>query len=211
MRGDELERNVKDEFVYEWRCVGYYTAALKAAVTGVRSVLSDEALLQAMGYESMVVDMEYPNEGQEYPYIHVMYNDKGFKPMSLSRKDYVKNGDSFDEYVRYKFDGTVMVNVYATTILERERICDFLIGASKRICEAIGENDWISIQGNPDTIRSTASNESVGTPWDEDEMTCFRQMSIDVAGEFMYREGANPQYIEKINIIANPNGYPELR
>lgn len=188
------------------RVVGYLSAALSAGVWATRQQVNSDAYRAVHGYDEIPVNMEAPMEGQSYPYIHVMYQDNGFQPLSIEEGRYgVSDGaegePSVDRYSIYKFSGRYVVNVYATTILERECITDCLIGAlgiDDSYRNLFYENPYLSVSPNMHTLSSPSARESWGTPWDADAMTAFRQLSFDVVGEFVYRVGTDARYISKI-------------
>ena len=206
MENDSIYDYPGHNVLHDDNVVGYFTAALKAGVWAVRKHLNSDVYKQILGSE-IPVDMEAPMEGTRYPYIHVMYQDNGFKPISLGEskiisfeEDGVKKAD---EFTLYKFEGQYRINIYATTILERERIADCCIGAigiDRHFRKKLVENPYINIAPNMHTMSSPTSNESWGTPWDENVMTAFRQLSFNVVGEFCYRTTFGGGYISKIEL-----------
>ena len=195
------------------RAVGYLTAALRAGVSTVRTMMNKKEYLDIMGYDSIPVDMEAPNENQQYPYIHVMYRNKGIQPATLDDLHYVEYKTQEDGKVVahddvfsiYKFSGEYILNIYATTILERETIADTVIGAlaiDPRFKQLLIDNPYLGISPNLDTFDTLSSNESWGTPWSADVMTAYRQCNFSVVGEFVWRYGTPAEFISAINISA---------
>ena len=203
--------------LHDIHVIGYLTACMKAGVESVRTCVNSDDSKKVHGYDLIPVDIEAPMQEQRYPYIHVIYDNKGFEPESLSDwskvvyrdKDNVAHEDILS---RYKFDGRYSINIYATSILERETISDCLIGAigiDETFRKTLVSNEYINIAPNMHTLASNVSNESWGTPWDADVMTCFRQFTFDVVGEFYYRLSDIPAFLEKIVIEAHREN-PEL-
>lgn len=191
----------------DYGVVGYLTAALKAGVHAVRETINSADYRAIHGYDEIPVDMEAPIEDARYPYIHVMYKNKGMRPTSLDESmhiSYDEGGATVnDEYHIYMFEGTYVLNLYARTILERETLADCMIGAigiDDRFRDLLQGNEWIAISPNLHTFSLGNSNESWGTPWSADEMTAFRQLTFDVQGEFCYRKGGVASFIESIRV-----------
>ena len=188
------------------RAVGYFTACIRAGVDVTRRMLNSDEYKEVHGYDEIPVDMEYPQVGQHYPYVQVMYQNSKFYPSSLEEAEFYKPDDellSEDRANLYLFEGSYIVSVYANTILERETICDCLIGmmgVDDNYRNGFYESPYVNIAPNMHTLSSPTANESVGTPWDADALTCYRQFRFDVRGEFLYRVGMPVTYIEAIEI-----------
>ena len=188
-------------------CIGYFTAVLKAGKTTVDAIINSDKYKAVHGFDHIPVEIEYPMTDQRYPYIHVMYRNTSFVPMSLEERrflDYkIDDVEKTDEYAFYKFDGSYLVNIYATTILEREIIADCCIaalGVDNEYRNLLYQNPYIAISPNMHTLASSTSNESFGTPWDSDTMTTFRQFTFNVTGDFCWRVSVTPEFITGINI-----------
>ena len=183
--------------------VGYLTAALRAGVSVTREMVNQPHYLELLGYDELPVNMEAPVAGQRYPYIQVAYNNTKFAPISLEEGRDVSTDRGFDEQRTYRFEGNYVVSVYANTILERETISDALIavmGFDDKYRDAFRDNPYINIEPNMHTLSSPTANESWGTPWDGDTMTCYRQFKFEVRGEFHYRVTEHPVYITAIEV-----------
>jgi len=196
------------------RVVGYFTAALRTGVDATRRLLNSDRYKAVHGYDEIPVNMEYPQEGQHYPYVQVMYQNTKFYPSTLEERravEYVvKDKDDNDVLVpaemhTYLFEGSYVVSIYANTILERESIADCLIGMmgiDDAYRDAFYSSPYINVSPNMHTLSSNVSNESVGTPWDADAMTCYRQFKFDVRGEFLYRFDRAAVYVERVEVDA---------
>ena len=189
---------------------GYLTAALRAGVWACRETLQSDLAVSVHGYDPLPVEMEAPIAVQSYPYVQVMYRNKSFQPASLQEARLVQwsdvDGTPFEGKLHaYLFDGSYSINVYANTILERERLCDCvigLVGVDDSFPLKLVENPWINIAPNMATMASPTASESWGTPWDSDVMTAFRQLTFDVRGEFYYIVGRQAEYLSRIDIEA---------
>lgn len=210
----EILKYPGDAVLRQNRAVGYLTACLRAGVDCTRKHINSEPYKAVHGYDEIPVNMEAPMEGQRYPYIHVMYRNKLFEPLSIEETRYAEykneKGETVtDEFSTYRFEGTYVINIYATTILERETIADCCIGAfgvDPAYLKLMYDNPYINIAPNMHTLASATANESWGTPWDKDVMTAFRQLSFEVVGEFYYRVSEIPEYISKIEIMPGMEG-----
>lgn len=186
------------------QAVGYLTSTLKALTWAVREQLNTPEAVAVHGFEQLRVDAEAPIDVESYPFVQVLYRNDSFNPSLLANSEYYKpepGSDVIDEVVPYMFTGTATVNVYSTSILERERISDCLIGqlgASLEFRKRLISNPWVNIHPNMKTLASATANESWGTPWSDDLMTCFRSFTFKVQGEFFYRVEPDLTYLEKI-------------
>jgi hypothetical protein len=200
-------RSIGDEVIRASREVGYLTSALKALTWAVRETLNSDAAKAVHGFDSMPVEMEAPIDVKSYPFVQVMYRNKSFTP------DYNVGGDAFTDsrespassgrLREYEFSGTCTVNVYSTSIWERERISDCIIGAlgaSIEFRDKLVSNEWINMSPNMATLASASANESWGTPWDADLMTAFRTFTFEVQGQFYYATYPTLEYITKVDV-----------
>lgn len=191
------------------RAVGYFTACLRAGVDVTRKLLNSEEYKEVHGYDEIPVNMEYPQENQHYPYVQVMYQNSKFYPSTLEERAHYDPDDPDsveDKASHYLFEGSYIISVYANTILERETICDCLIGMmgiDESYRMGFYDTPYVNVSPNMHTLSSPTANESVGTPWDADALTCYRQFRFDVRGDFLYRVGTPAVYIENIEIIGN--------
>ena len=189
------------------RAVGYFTACLRAGVDITRKMLNSDEYRAVHGFDEIPVNMEYPMEGQRYPYVQVMYQNSKFYPASLEERGHyeAKIPESVaDVASTYLFEGSYIVSIYSNTILERETIADCMIGMmgiDDAYRDGFYSTPYVNVTPNMHTLSSPTANESVGTPWDADALTCYRQLRFDVRGEFLYRVGTPVTYIEYIDIL----------
>lgn len=192
------------------RVVGYLTSALRAGVDATRSLLNSERYKAVHGYDEIPVNMEYPQEGQRYPYVQVMYQNSRFYPSTFEECRMVPTRDGVAAEIHpYLFEGQYIVSIYANTILERETIADCMIGMmgiDNAYRDAFYGSRYINVSPNMHTLSSNVSNESVGTPWDADAMTCYRQFKFDVKGEFVYKVDDAARYVSAFDVEAE-TGY----
>ena len=192
----------------EIKPIGYLTSALKAGVVAVRYILNLPEYKAIHGFEEIPVDMEAPYANVSYPYVHVIYSDKNITPIDLGAAGYKPSENSIEEFQCYKFDGTFTLNMYARSILERERIADCMMAAvaiDDKFAQKLEGNPWINLCPNMHTFNFGTANESWGTPWSADEMTAFRQMKFDVVGQFYFRKTSVAEYIESIRVDSKLN------
>ena len=208
---DRLHGYPDNIIVRDDRAVGYFTATLRAGVDVVREMLNSDEYRSVHGYDEIPVNMEYPQEGQRYPYVQVMYQNSRFYPSSLEEgNEAIFRDPGSEDYTRshynvYLFEGSYVISIYANTILEREKIADCLIGMmgiDNGFRDALYASPYVNVSPNMHTLSSPTSNESVGTPWDADALTCYRQLKFEVRGEFMYKAGAPVTFIERALVDA---------
>ena len=193
------------------RAVGYFTAVLRAGVDVTRRMLNSDEYKAVHGYDEIPVNMEYPQEGQRYPYVQVGYQNSRFYPSSIEEKREAVPEDPTagkDDFSIYLFEGSYLISIYAGTILEREMIADCLIGMmgiDDGYRDGFYSSPYVNVTPNMHTLSSPTSNESIGTPWDADALTCYRQLRFDVRGEFLYRVGNPAVFVESVGIDAKPD------
>lgn len=186
--------------------IGYLTSTLRALTWAVRDIMTDKTAVRMHGFSDLKVECEAPIDIEKYPYIQVMYKNTSFERTSLEGQPQPTwtDDDELAEYRLYMFKGQCTVNVYATTILERERLSDCLIARMSGVGDFSNKlisNEWINIHPNMATLKTPTANESWGTPWSEDLMTCFRSFTFELIGEFAYRKvGGVPEFITKIEV-----------
>lgn len=194
----------KDDVWGDVQAVGYLTSTLKALTWAIREQLNTPEAIAVHGFDSLRVDAEAPIDVESYPFVQVLYRNDSFSPTLLANSEFYKadnDSDALNEVVPYMFTGTATVNIYSVSILERERISDCLIGqlgASLAFRKRLISNPWVNIHPNMKTLASATANESWGTPWSDDLMTCFRSFTFKVQGEFYYRVEPDVAYLEKI-------------
>lgn len=195
---------MSDGLIYNGeRSVGYFTAALRAGVDATRRLLNSDDYKAVHGYDEIPVNMEYPQEGQRYPYVQVMYQNAKFYPASLEEGRKLVSDDLSVDSNAYLFEGSYIISIYANTIVERERIADCMLGMmgiDDRFRDAFYSNPYINVSPNMHTLVSNTANESIGTPWDSDALTCYRQFRFDVRGEFVYRVDGAARYVEAVDV-----------
>lgn len=184
--------------------VGYFTACLKAGVWAVDALINSPSAQRVHGYDSIPVHSEAPAEGQRYPYLQIGYDNKKFEPTTLNELADITLADgSLAQVASYRYEGAINVGVYATTILERERLSDCLI-AQVGICRdfrlKLQENEWIDMSPNMATLASPVANESWGVPWDDNIQTCYRNFAFKVHGEFYYKVTDTITYLTKVQV-----------
>lgn len=205
-------RSIDNEVIRASREVGYFTATLKALTWAVRETLNSPEAIAVHGFDELPVEMEAPIDVKSYPFIQVMYRNKTFQPADYNVEgepfaDKTVSQLAFGKLREYRFEGTCTVNVYSTSIWERERISDCIIGslgASIGFRDKLVSNEWINISPNMATLASASANESWGTPWDADLMTAFRTFTFEVQGEFYYAVRPTLEYISKVEVSGHP-------
>lgn len=183
--------------------VGYYTSALRALVWATRATLNSDEAKKVHGFSELRVDADAPLDIQVYPYVHVQYQDGGFRPAELQKHDWIGAPAAAADIAAYRYSGTASINVYSNSILERDRIADAvigLVGIDRRFQTMLRSNAWIGMTPNMAELRSTTANQSWGTPWDDNLITAFRTLSFPVTGEFSYRVGESVVFLGGISV-----------
>ena len=210
-----IDEKYPGEFVLNGdRVTGYLTACLAAGVWATRQHLNRPEYLEVMRIgdgSEIPVDADYPMQGQKYPYVHVMWRNQKFEPTSLEEKRYINwidaegKGFQIDHCALYRFEGMYQLNVYCSSPIERAKITDAIIGATgidDRFRNLLYQNPYVMLAPNMHTLAIGTENDSVGTPYDPEAMTCFSQLSFRVNGEFLYRHEVEPRFLTKIEVLA---------
>ena len=186
--------------------VGYYYSCLTAAVASVRHALQSEEAVAIHGYENLKVETDYPIAEQAYPYIRVGYSNDGWQPFAPNEWFQIEDKNNPGTYVDmacYVYTGRITIDVYALSPVESALLADAIIAileVDDTFKKTLISNPYINIAPNTKTMRNTASNDSLGTPWDADQVTVFKQFSFDVRCEFYYINPFKPEFIEKIKL-----------
>lgn len=195
------------------RVTGYLSACLAGGVWAIRQQLNSKEYKDALGYDDsqeLDVDMMFPIRRESWPYVQVMWVNDDMMPVSLEEKRLVNYiGDdgnkAYDQLNMYRFEGHYTVVVFANTVLERERISDAIIGAlgiDDRFRDLMYDNPYINIAPNMHTLDIGAATESLGSPWDDNLVTCSRRLYFKANGEFTFRRGVIPTFLTAIEASA---------
>lgn len=193
------------------KAIGYYSSCLWAATDSLRSYLKSEAMVAIHGYEDLWVETEYPSKEKMYPYIQVMYRNREFRPASLNEWSSVKSKDEngnevYRDVATYLYKGEILLSVYALSPIEAAKIADSCIaglGINPAYKNLLISNPYINIHPNMKTLKETSSNDSIGTPFDENQVQVWKMFSFDVMGEFYYVNKTEPVFISRFDFTAN--------
>lgn len=196
---------MSDELViHEDKHIGYFYSCLTAATDSIRKILQSDNAVAIHGYPNIKVESDYPIEEKAYPYVRVGYQNDDFRPAApmewvrVNRKD-----GGHADLACYLFTGRITIDIYALSPVEVSLISDAIISCIEidpTYRNLLRSNPYINIEPNMATMKNNTSNDSLGTPWDADQVTCFKQFSFNVRGEFYYINKTDPTFITKIQL-----------
>lgn len=181
-----------------------FIVALRDVLTGVS--LSDEN-------NSVKVDMEYPLEKTEYPAIFVQFSFRQLRPSGLDPRIY--EGERGTVVREWHFEGTVSLQIFALTSLERDRISDSFIeefafaenpvgdvivslspdDRKTSLVQALSENPYVSMTVDKGKLSPGGQTTTVGVPWDDNQLCYEDKFSFDIIGDFQSIRNPGGQYI----------------
>jgi hypothetical protein len=196
---------------------GMIETVKRAFIVALRELLTGTSLSD--GENSINIDMEYPMEKTQYPSIFVQFSFRNLRPSGVD--PVIFQGEN-GEYVReWHFEGSVTIQVFALSSLERDRISDAFIEdfafasppdetivrptknrQKTSIAHALSQNPYVSMTVDQGQLKPGGQSISVGVPWDENQLCYEDRFSFDVVGDFQsvwQPDGAF--YLKRIDVL----------
>lgn len=195
---------------------GMIETVKRAFIVALRELLTGTSLSD--GENSVKVDMEYPMEKTQYPAIFVQFSFRQIRPSGV---DTVIYQSEEGEYVReWHFEGSVTLQIFALSSLERDRISDAFIEdfafasppdetivmSSKQakktsLAHALSQNPYVSMTVDQGQLKPGGQSTSVGVPWDENQLCYEDRFSFDIIGDFQsVWTPDGPIYLRRIDV-----------
>lgn len=174
-----------------------YVVPLKTAVVeALRNTFT--ATYPEPDFRNILIDIEFPVEQSRYPGLFVQYEDTdelSIAGISHIEREYTGHeaGDTYYEYTRWRFQGSVSVTAVALSSLERDRLYDevvrtFAFNKQNKVLSPfrrhIEDNGLIAVNANFDDLRPFGDSATQGTPWLTDEIIYEKSISFNLQGEF---------------------------
>lgn len=188
-----------------------FIVALREVLTGIS--LSDEN-------NSVKVDMEYPLEKTEYPAIFVQFSFRQLRPSGVDPLIY--KGEKGAMVKEWHFEGSVTLQIFALTSLERDRISDSFIeefafadrddsealmvpspdDRKISLVQALSDNPYVCMTVDQGQLKPGGQSTTVGVPWDDNQLCYEDRFSFDIVGDFQSIRRPGGEYIlRRIDIV----------
>jgi len=178
-----------------------YRVPLKAAIVEAMRNTFDTSY-PVTDFQNLWVDIEYPNQPQNYPGIWVNYEDTGvLKIAGINQIEVVQDANGTHQVTRWRFEGEISFTVGAMSSLERDRLFDEIVRVlgfarvdatnASEFRNTIENNDFLGININYDVLNVSGDAAQPGTPWGTEETIYELTLSADLIGEFVSDPGTN--------------------
>lgn len=148
-------------------------------------------------FRGLPIGIEFPIEKQQYPGIWVNYTPVGpTRVAGVGHIEYDPNeaGTAARPYTRWFYQGEVSFTLVALTSLERDRLHDEVMRvlafgrenpATSEFRATIEANEYLATGFDWDEVNIRGMAETVGTPWQTDDMIYEVELSMECFGEFV--------------------------
>ena len=142
-------------------------------------------------FRNMYISLEYPLLQNHYPGLWVKF--------SFTKIQSVGVGSSFvnvptnSKYKMWFFEGRTIIQVFAMTSLERDKMADSLIYMfsfgdlntnNNRFKSSIANSNYIYMSLNTDELIPGGQEENIGAPWQPDAVVYNDSYSFGIIGQF---------------------------
>jgi hypothetical protein len=170
-------------------------------LTKLKTVLTDavrqtfDANYPVTEFRGIHTSIEFPREPQHYPGIWVDYNPIGsLRVAGIGHIEFDEEGGSARKFTRWRFQGEASFTVVAMTSLERDRLHDEMIrvfafgretAATSEFRDYIEQNVFLATQFDWDEIAVRGMANTLGTPWQTEDMIYEVELAMECFGEFI--------------------------
>lgn len=190
-----------------------YLVPLKTLLTEAIKTTFD-AEYPVAEFRDLHASIEFPFEKQNYPGLWVDYNPVGSLQIAgVNHYEYAQDEGSptARRYTRWYFKGHATFTVVALTSLERDRLYDEMVrvmafgredAATSQFRSYIEDNEFLAVNFDFDEIGSGGFANTLGTPWQTEEMIYEAEVSMECFGEFVSdNEGASLVPLSEVEVI----------
>lgn len=148
-------------------------------------------------FRNLHASIEFPMERQAFPGIWVDYSPIGNLQVAgighIEYADPSSTGTS-RRYTRWRFQGEASFTVVALSSLERDRLHDEVVrvmafgteqSATSEFRTYIEDNEFLAVNFDFDEIATRGFANTLGTPWQSDEMVYEAEVAMECFGEFI--------------------------
>src|SRR5690606_15451698 len=147
-------------------------------------------------FRGIPVSIEYPMRQQDYPGIWVDYAPRqSLQVAGIGHIEYAEDdGEAARSFTRWAFAGEASFTLVALTSWERDRLHDEMVRVlafgrenpgTARFRQTIEDNEWIGLTLDWDNISVRGMNQTVGTPWQTDDLIYETEIAMACRGEFV--------------------------
>jgi len=173
-------------------------------------------------FRNIKIGIEFPIEPQDYPGIWVNYTPAGpVRVAGVGHIEYDVNeaGSASRPFTRWFYSGEASFTIVALTSLERDRLHDELIRvlafgrenpATSDFRKRIESNEFIACGFDWDAISIRGMSETVGTPWQTDDLIYEVELAMECFGEFISdSQDASLVPLSEVRVTPYPDTDPE--
>lgn len=193
-----------------------YLTNLKTLLTEAIKITFD-ADYPVAEFRGLHASIEFPFEKQNYPGLWVDYNPVGaLQVAGVGHYEYDPNesGTSARRFTRWMFKGYATFTVVALSSLERDRLYDEVVrvmafgdeqSATSDFRSYIEDNEFLAVNFDFDEIGSGGFANTLGTPWQTEEMVYEAEVSMECFGEFV-SDSQGPSLVPLSDVDLIPYG-----
>lgn len=173
--------------------MGYLTRLKTTLVKAVKTTF--DSAYPEPDFRNLHVSIEFPARQQDYPGCWVDYNPIGnLKRVGINHVEFDEESGSGREFTRWRFQGEASFALVAMTSFERDRLHDEFVrviafgpehSATSRFRQVIEDNEYLSLNMDFDEITVRGMSNTLGTPWQTDDMIYEVEIGTEVLGEFV--------------------------
>lgn len=160
----------------------YLTGVKAAVVTSLRECFIE-------GFNG-TVGIEYPLQKGDYPYIMVEFEQTKLSNIGIGHEEHSQDELDPAKAVttkRWTFAGSLKFSLFSLRAKERDELFDAVlsaVGVSDEFKIKMGENEFIAMAVDTQTVEPGPQANSTGTPWGTDDLVYYMTMGFNVLGEF---------------------------
>lgn len=183
---------------------GIIEAVKRAVVIALRDAVQGMDL--RLDGKKLYIDLEYPMEEAQYPGIWVQFSATQLTRAGISHELPIRHGDGWALIQEWMFTGRITLSLAAMKSLDRDRLADLIISnlafarapdliltkpeedtkQYRSLITALGQNPYVSITLNTDTILPGGQDVNPGAPWagGDNVLVYTDSYAVDALGYF---------------------------
>lgn len=183
---------------------GIIEAVKRAVVIALRDAIQGMEL--RLEGKKLYIDLEYPMEEAQYPGIWVQFSPTQLTRAGIGHELPVRDGDNWALIQEWMFTGRITLSLAAMKSLDRDRLADLVISnlafarppdlvltkpdedtkQYRSLITTLGNNPYVSISLNTDTIIPGGQDVNPGAPWagGDNVLVYTDSYSVDAMGHF---------------------------
>lgn len=184
-----------------------YKRAIKSIVTYALRDVFDSSFEGESAFASLSISLEYPYQPVDFPCVFISYDESKLESAGANR-EYESSGTS-GRYQRWKYEGTVSLNILALTNYERDYLSDSLLGVLAFAKMRGDTSHFEEVLASSNYVRMSAALGKLTTlgeaveplPWEAPGYLYVTGYKFPVYGEFLSDVKTYSLFIEEIDEI----------